>query len=51
MAVYHLDNTQTNYLRDVRHEPLLRIQSGDTVIVETAEVASDYVNINSVTED
>ena len=51
MAEYKLDSTQTHYLWDVRHEPILRISSGDTVCIETAEVSSDFINFDSTTED
>ena len=51
MAEYKLDNTQTHYLWDVNHEPVLHINSGDTVSIETAEVSSNFFNINSTTED
>ena len=51
MADYKLDNTQTHFLWDTRHEPVLTIKSGDTVAIETKEVTNDYLNIDSTTED
>ena len=51
MAEFRLNSAQTHYLWDVRHEPILRISSGDTVFIETAEVSSDFINIDSTTED
>ena len=51
MAEYKLDSSQTHYLWDVRHEPILKINSGDIVYIETAEVSSDFISIDSTTED
>ncbi|MBQ9827209.1 MAG: acetamidase/formamidase family protein [Lachnospiraceae bacterium] len=51
MAEYRLENTQTHYLWNVDHKPVLTIKSGDTVTFETAEVTSDSLTIDSTTED
>ncbi len=50
MAEYKLTNKQTHFLWDERHEPVLTISSGDTVLFETAEVTNDFITADSTVE-
>lgn len=51
MAKTHfLPKDKLHFLWDVSHEPALRINSGDTVVLETAEITDDQITFNSKTE-
>ncbi|MCF8567659.1 acetamidase/formamidase family protein [Alicyclobacillus tolerans] len=52
MAKTHFfPNDKVHYTWDVAHEPVLRIQSGDTVIFETRDVSDGQFGPSSTTED
>jgi acetamidase/formamidase len=52
MAKTHFfPNDVVHYTWDVKHEPVLTIKSGDTVIFETRDVSDGQFNLDSTTED
>ncbi|HLS20747.1 MAG TPA: acetamidase/formamidase family protein [Bacillota bacterium] len=51
MATTHfLPKDKLHFLWDTSHEPALRIKSGDTVVLETAEITDDQIEFSSKTE-
>lgn len=51
MATTHfLPKDKLHFLWDVSHEPALRIKSGDTVVLETAEITDDQITFESTKE-